>query len=99
MLLLPGASIVTTCAHDVNKGTNQEEPFPVQIDLLMDLEQDPSVAGTENWYYFVFNFGTLNPTEATRPFDLIVGPDRGKNWELYVAFHRDHLIRIFVFTY
>ncbi|MDQ3023289.1 MAG: hypothetical protein M3R04_02710 [bacterium] len=88
-ILLLLALGMTSCARDVNKGQDLEEPFPLQIDLLMDLAQDPTSSANDNWYYFVFNFGTLGPTEVTRPTDLIVGPDRGKNWEMYVAFHKD----------
>lgn len=76
------------CARDVNKGENQEEPFPVQFDFSMELGDDPSAPGAQySWYYMVFNFGTLNPTTQTRPLDQLVGADRGKNWEMYVGFH------------
>src|SRR5688572_13666412 len=76
------AALATTCARDVNKGDNQEEPFPVQINIQMELDEDPSTSPVDNWYYFVFNFGTLAPTDPTKPFDQIVGPQRGRNWEM-----------------
>jgi hypothetical protein len=88
LLPLLALLVLATCARDVNKGENQEEPFPLQLDFMMELGAEPP-AGSDNWYYFVFNFGTLGPTDTTRPTDLIVGPQRGRNWELYVAFNRD----------
>src|SRR4051812_37091411 len=81
--------LLPSCAHDNHHG-NDEEPFPVQIDMSMILGGDPSLAATpDNWYYFIFNFGTLSPTADTKPVDEIVGVNRGKNWEMYVGFHRD----------
>jgi hypothetical protein len=80
----------SSCARDVNKGENQEEPFPVQIDFSMTLGEDPSTPGSQySWYYMVFNFGNLNPSATTKPLDQLVGTDRGKNWDMYVGFHVD----------
>lgn len=74
------------CARDVT-GDLDEDPYPTQVTMAFRTrgEIDTSV-----WYYMVFNFTAApSTTAATAPLDFISDEDRGRNWELYVALHRN----------
>ena len=40
--------------------------------------EDAVAAGVDSWYYYVFNFGSIPPTETTRPKARIADQDRGQ---------------------
>lgn len=83
--------VLSTCARDVTGGL-QTEPFPIEIRINMSLEDDATLEGIDSWYYIVFNFSKVpNPPEEDYPIDIIANEDRGRNWELYVCFHRDQI--------
>jgi hypothetical protein len=76
----------TGCARDVNPPTPLVR-YPAQINLGF---RTRGSLEDNTWYYFVFNFTAAPSTaEATAPWDDLSTKDRGRNWELYVAYHRD----------
>lgn len=74
------------CARDVNQGEDQEI-LPIEVKLSMSMLEPPD---NNTWYFMVFNFGSSPSTAAnTAPLDFISNEQRGRNWELYIGYHRD----------
>jgi hypothetical protein len=71
------------CARDVNGGivTN---PYPNSVRLSFSTRDAFS---PNDWYYMVFNYTQQGTGLDISPFDKISGVDRGRNWQLYVAYH------------
>ncbi len=89
--LLCGGTLLLacTCARDVT-GDIDAEPEPVLVRLGMRTQGNFEA---DTWYYFVVNFSKYPTSNAdTAPLDSISSEDRGKNWELYVMYHRDETL-------
>jgi hypothetical protein len=71
------------CAHDVN-GSNPIKPYPNAVRLRF-VTRD--VLTPDLWYYMVFNFTETSTEPAQAPFDEISNEDRGRNWQMYIAYH------------
>jgi hypothetical protein len=80
----------STCARDINAGQEIEEPFPLQFTIGMEVAEDAALTNAPAWYYMVFNFSNVPQPQSTKnPVDQIANELRGRNWELYISFHRD----------
>lgn len=79
------ATLLAACAHDT--GDTGEIPEPVILRLGM---QTKGEFQDDTWYYCVVNFSQYPNTSGTLlPLDSIANENRGKNWELYIMYHRD----------
>jgi hypothetical protein len=74
------------CAHDANAG-KPTNSYPPQVNIGFRTQGS---FDDQTWYYMVFNF-TAAPSidDLHAPFDFVSGESRGKNWEMYIAYHRD----------
>lgn len=76
LLAMPG------CARDAIKGA-PELAQSIRISATFAERLEPDV-----FYFFVFNFSNaFDPQASLRPEPNVSGPDRGRNWEMYIVFH------------
>ncbi|MCC7479827.1 hypothetical protein IT575_15415 [bacterium] len=88
-LALAAVFLLATCARDVT-GDVDAEPEPVLVRLGMRTQGNFE---PDTWYYFVVNFSKYPTTTAdTAPLPSISSEDRGRNWELYIMYHRDETL-------
>ncbi len=78
--------VLVTCARDVNLDSD-EEPYPEEVRIAF---RTRGTFSSDYWYYMVFNYSAA-PSEdtTTAPVDEVGGENRGANWEMYIAYHRD----------
>ncbi len=73
-----------SCARDK---TVAGEPAAKPVEIVLRYQTQADIA-SDLFYFFVFNFSNApSRNEDTRPFPYVSGPDRGRNWERYVAFN------------
>jgi len=75
-----------SCARDVN-GALQPERYPAEVRLHFGTRDQ---LAPDRWYYIVFNFSAAspNPSVLNSPLEFISNEKRGRNWELYIAYHK-----------
>ncbi len=75
-------ALLTTCAVDKGGG-GAVQPIEIVLSFTTKADFNPNY-----YYFFVFNFSNSPKTgEDYRPLPEISGPNRGKRWERYIAFH------------
>jgi hypothetical protein len=78
-----GTALLATCARDVTGG-GTAPPYPNTVRMVF---QTRDAFTPDLWYYMVFNFTATAPSAEQSPFDEVSHEDRGRNWQLYVAYH------------
>jgi hypothetical protein len=86
VLLTVSALGWSACARDVTGG-DLTDVYPTQVTTAFRVQ---GTISSDFWYYMIFNFSAAPSTAAaSAPLDFVSDEDRGRNWELYVALHRD----------
>ena len=75
-----------SCARDVNGGETAVR-YPAEVRLHFGTREQ---LAPDRWYYIVFNFSTAgpNPSVLNSPLEFISAEKRGRNWEMYIAYHK-----------
>ena len=78
--------MISACARDVNPDV-EETPYPDEVRIAY---RTRAAFSSDFWYYMVFNYSAAPSTStATAPLDEVSNEDRGANWEMYIAYHKD----------
>jgi hypothetical protein len=89
ILWITAASILfNTCARDVNPDVDAI-PYPDEVRIAY---RTRAPFTSDYWYYMVFNYSAApNTSTPLAPFDEVSNEDRGTNWEMYIAYHKDEV--------